>query len=181
MRIFNAFASTVKLVLSGYHQNGGLIMRDILETAFLLDLFSENHKLIKKWRFAGKDRWKEFSPAKVRKALDLRDGFTSKKRAEHYGMFSELAGHPSMNSVLMMRPERGGDAVVGPSMEKTSLEASLGEMGRLAILAGEILDRFFPTTWQEGVAVRVKFARIKSVWIARFYPKAKSSTTQRSP
>ena len=39
MRMFNAFGASVKLGLSGYGQNSALIMRDILETVFLLDLF----------------------------------------------------------------------------------------------------------------------------------------------
>ena len=39
MRVFNAFGSSLKLALSGYGQNSALIMRFILETVFLLDLF----------------------------------------------------------------------------------------------------------------------------------------------
>jgi hypothetical protein len=32
----------------------------------------------------------------------------------------------------MMRPQKDGDAVIGPFMEATSLEAVISEMGRLA-------------------------------------------------
>ena len=39
MRTFNAFGASLKLALSGYIQNSALIMRDVLETAFLLSLF----------------------------------------------------------------------------------------------------------------------------------------------
>jgi hypothetical protein len=35
MRMFNAFAASIKLIMSGYYQKGGMIMRDILETVFL--------------------------------------------------------------------------------------------------------------------------------------------------
>src|SRR5260370_33391528 len=40
MRTFNAFAASIKLALSGYHQNSALILRDVMETVFLLDLFA---------------------------------------------------------------------------------------------------------------------------------------------
>ena len=109
MRMFNAFGSSTKLGLSGYSQNSALIMRDILETVFLLDLFKDDKENIEKWRLADKkERMRNFRPVAVRKALDARDGFTEKKRAEAYELLSELAGHPTMSSVLMMRPSKDG-------------------------------------------------------------------------
>lgn len=173
MRTFNAFASSLKLALSGYSQNSALIMRDVLETVFLLDLFCGNRALIKGWLLADKkDRMKDFSPVKVRTALDTRDGFTSKKRAEIYDLFSELAGHPTMKSSWMMQPQKGGDAVIGPFIEATTLEAVLSEMGRLAIQVGDVLDKFHPTNWKKALPVRVEFAKAKQAWLTTFYPTA---------
>jgi len=138
-----------------------------METVFLLDLFAGDQSLIERWRFADKKvRRSEFSPVKVREALDTRDGFTSKKRFEMYELFSELAGHPNMKSSWMMRPQKDGDAVIGPFME--ALEAVISEMGRLAVQVGEQLDRFFPADW--GIPSRVAFARLKRDWLNRFYP-----------
>ena len=114
---------------------------------------------------------KNFSPVRVREALDARDGFDGKKRAALYQLFSELAGHPTMRSVDMMRPEKGGDAVIGPFMEATSLEAVLSEMGRRAVQVGETLDAFFPNTWRNGIGARIAFARVKQQWLDTFYPK----------
>jgi len=172
MRTFNAFAAVLKLTLSGYHQNSALILRDVLETTFLLDLFRGDRALIERWRFADKKaRMKDFSPVKVRESLDKRDGHTSKKRFELYEMFSELAGHPTMNSHLMMRPEKSGDAVIGPFMEFTTLQAGVSEMGRLAVQVGESLDAFFPPGW--GLPSRVVFGRLKLDWFSTFYPNAK--------
>jgi hypothetical protein len=171
MRTFNAFAASIKLTLSGYHQNSALILRDVMETVFLLDLFAGDRSLIERWRHADKKvRRNEFSPVKVREALDTRDGFTSKKRFEMYELFSELAGHPNMKSSWMMRPQKDGDAVIGPFMEATSLEAVISEMGRLAVQVGEQLDRFFPADW--GTPSRVAFAQLKRDWLNRFYPTA---------
>ena len=106
----------------------------------------------------------------MRKALDIRDGFDGKKRAAQYELFSELAAHPTMISVFMMRPQKDGDAVIGPFIEATSLEAALSEMGRLAIQAGESLNAFIPETWTNAVEARVAFARVKQRWLDTFYP-----------
>jgi hypothetical protein len=54
MRTFNAFAASIKLALSGYHQNSALILRDVMETVFLLDLFAGDPSLIERWRHADK-------------------------------------------------------------------------------------------------------------------------------
>ena len=175
MRIFNAFGASVKLVLSGYVQNGALVMRDILETVFLLNLFKGDLAAIKRWRLANTRKEKdEFRPVKVRDALDERDGFEGKKRAALYKLFSELAGHPNMKSVHMMRPQKDGDAVIGPFVEGTSLEAVLSEMGRLAVQAGEIQDAFFPDTWKDGIEARTTFAQAKQQWLNTFYPQTKT-------
>jgi hypothetical protein len=171
MRTFNAFGASMKLALSGYNQNSALILRDVMETVFLIDLFAGDRTLIERWRFADKKvRMKDFGPIRVREALDLRDGFAGKIRFEIYEMFSELAAHPNMKSVLMMRPMPGGDAVIGPFMEKTAMGAVVFEIGRLAIQVGEKLDLFFPADWSPGLASRLAFAKLKQRWMATFYP-----------
>ena len=169
MRVFNAFGASVKLALSGYGQNSALIMRDILETVFLLDLFRGDAAAISHWRHADeRERRKRFSPFLVRKALDARDGYQSKKRAEHYRLLSELAAHPTMKSVFMMRPQKEGDAVNGPFIEESSLEAVLSEMGRLGMQVGEVLDHFFPETWASGLPARKAFAIVHQLWLDTF-------------
>ncbi len=170
LRMFNAFGSSIKLALSGYNQNSALILRDVLETVFLLDYLASNRDMITRWRLADDaTRQREFRPIKVREALDKRDGFTSKKRHEMYKMFSDLAGHPTMNSVLMLRPEPGGDAVIGPFIEVTGLQAILDEMGRLAVQVGDHLDRFFPPTWSEALPARHRASELKRLWLKTFY------------
>ena len=179
MRTFNAFGASLKLALSGYHQNSALILRDVLETIFLLDMFAGDRSQIERWRFADrKARMKYFSPVKVRQQLDTRDGFTSKKRASLYELFSELAGHPNMNSTLMMRPQKDGDAVIGPFMESTTLFAGISEMGRLAVQFGEVLVLFVPTDWNAGLSCRLAFAQLKRDWVSTFYPTLQNKTPQ---
>jgi hypothetical protein len=67
MRTFNAFGASVKLALSGYSQNSALILRDVLETVFLIGYFAGDRTLIERWRFADKRaRLRDFGPLKVR-------------------------------------------------------------------------------------------------------------------
>lgn len=173
MRTFNAFGASLKLTLSGYHQNGALILRDVLETVFLLSHFAGDRDLIRRWRHADKKaRMKSFSPVKVRMALDARDGVTSNRRAEMYELFSELAGHPNMKSVWMMRPQKDGDAVIGPFMEALALEAVISEMGRLGVQVGDQIIAFLPAEWTPGLPSRAAFAEHKREWLSTFYPTA---------
>ena len=166
MRTFNAFGASLKLALSGYWQNSALVMRDILETVFLLDLFKGDRKNIERWRLAGeKERKKEFSPFRVRKALDHRDGLQDKKREERYKRFSILASHPTMSSVDMMRPQEDGYAVSGPFFAPRFLNAVLTEMGCLAVEVGDALDSFFPETWVNVLHVRATYARSRKQWL----------------
>lgn len=173
MRMFNAFGAAIKLALSGYIQNSALILHNVMETVFLVDLFRGEPARIAKWRFADTKRVKrDFSPVAVRKALDDRYGHTTRKREEQYKLFSELAGHPTMKSSWMMRPQKDGDAVIGPFIEKTSLEAVVSETGRLAVQAGQDISAFIPRDWEPGIEPRMSFAKAAQDWIDTFYPAA---------
>tara|TARA_R110000868_G_scaffold101801_1_gene280438 strand:+ start:750 stop:1481 length:732 start_codon:yes stop_codon:yes gene_type:complete len=171
IRIFNAFGASMKLALSGYFQNSAMILRDILETTFLLGMFQKDRCAIKRWREATSSKERdEFRPVNVRKFLDHHDGFTGGKRREIYKLFSELAAHPNMKSVHMLRPKIGGDAVGGPYMEFPTLQAVLSEMARLAVQIGEIISEFLPRGVRADTALEADlFARKKVGWINKFY------------
>ena len=169
MRTFNGFGSSLKLALSGYGQNSVLILRLILEHVFLLDLLSGNRSLIVRWRCADeKERIDQFKPLEVRKSLDSRDGFTKKERYQHYKLLSELAGHPTMQSVYMMRPRQDGAAQSMPFVEEGVLKPVLLEMARLAVMFGDILDRFFFDTWVDGHQTRADYKSARRRWLGAF-------------
>lgn len=63
-----------------------------------------------------KRRVSEFLTRQAPRRPSTRAKSSPAKRFETYKMFSELAGHPTMKSALMMRPQHG-DAVIGPFME----------------------------------------------------------------
>lgn len=169
LRAFNALASSIKLTLSGYYQNGSLLLRDVLETSFLLDYFSTHPCVIQDWRVADRGTiGRRFKPIDIRKALDERDGFTGLKRANQYQLLSDLAGHPSMLSFRMLCPQ-GMDAQLGPFVDSSVISAVFEEMGKLAVHLGEIIDRFLPAEWAPAMSARLEFARLKLDWIEAFY------------
>lgn len=67
IRLFNGAAAALKQLLSGYYQVTVSSVRDVLETANLVDYFTIDPSLVSKWRTADdKERWKQFKPAVVR-------------------------------------------------------------------------------------------------------------------
>ena len=99
--------------------------------------------------------------------------FKAKSVQKFMGCFGELAAHPTMQSVFMMRPQKDGDAVIGPFIEASSLEAVVSEIGRLAVQAGVVLDSFFPKTWDAAFLARNTFAQLREQWLDTFYRSAK--------
>lgn len=136
IRIFNGLASAWKLMASGYYQKAALIQRDLIETIYLVDYFRIHPDTVSAWRFADrKQLQREFGPSAVRKALDEHGGRGKSKRDENYYKFSNLAAHPTKLGFEMLRP-KGGDAIIGPFPDNTSLKALLEEHGSLAAQAG---------------------------------------------
>ena len=169
IRIFNSFASAFKVALGGYSQVSALILRDTLETVFLVDRFRRESAAIGRWRSG--HNWREFRPSSVRNFLDDADGFTTKKRAELYNLFSRLAGHPSAPGFAMLRPN-GQDAHLGPFIDVSVLDAVISEMGQLGMQAGELLDHFIVSNDPTALECRLHFLTVKKAWLDRFYPHA---------
>jgi hypothetical protein len=144
IRLFNSAASVWKLLLSGYYQTSMLQQRDLLETIFLLDYFRTNQSLIAEWRNSTDEiRYEEFRPSVVRKALDKRDGFTTRKRGDSYKMFCELGAHPTYLGFHMLTDKPGGDIHTGPFFDSKSLKAGIEELARHLALAGGVFINLF--------------------------------------
>ncbi len=171
-RMFNAFGASLNLLLSGYHQKSAMIMRDVMETMFLMDLFKTDRAAIERWRCANDNKSKkEFLPAKVRETLDARDGEETGKRGKAYKMLCELATHPTLGTQYMIRPERNSDMLTGPFMGDKILREGLEQLGVLAVQAGAILDAFLPEGYEvEGI--REGSALIRERWLETFSKQA---------
>jgi len=129
IRLFNAGGASIKLALSGYYQKAFHQVRDIIETSFLVDYLSTYPEKIDEWRRADKKaRISQFGPGVIRKALDLRDGYTSGERKKIYDLISELASHASYSGVSLTTTGPDNKAQVGPFFDEKKLRVWLQEM-----------------------------------------------------
>jgi hypothetical protein len=163
-RLFNASASGLKLLLAGYYQASALQQRDMLETIFLLDYFSTDAALITQWQTSPpKERWSKFRPSIVRQALDKRDGFNMGRRKAAYDLLTELAGHPTPQGVIMLKPQ-GLDAHIGPFFDETALLAVLSELAKHVGQAGANFMNFFPLKEITDYRVNLAFRKANGHW-----------------
>jgi hypothetical protein len=92
VRLLNSAAAALKLGASGFYQPAITMVRDVLELAFLMDLFRRDRKGFAEWiALSKRERKCRFSPVRVRTALDELDGFKEQKRASHYDRLSSYA------------------------------------------------------------------------------------------
>jgi hypothetical protein len=136
-RLFNSGASAMKLMMGGYYQSTVMVMRDILETTFLLDYFHSNRDQIAVWRACDeKTRNREFGAMKIRMALDDRDGYTERKREAAYNLLCKLGTHPTYTGFQMLQAKGSNKVNVGPFFEPASLDAVLSELAKTIMQAG---------------------------------------------
>src|SRR5450432_2651862 len=136
-RLFNSGASAMKLLMGGFYQTAVMVMRDILETTFLLDYFHSNSDKIAVWRACDeKKRNREFGAMKIRIALDDRDGFTERKREATYNLLCQLGTHPTYKGFQMLQAKGSDKVIVGPFFELASLDAVLSELAKTIMQAG---------------------------------------------
>ena len=174
MRLFNGCASSMQLTLSGHYQNAAMIMRDLLETVFLLGYFQQLPEKISVWRTADTDmRLKEFAPAKIRIALDEKDGFTEKKRKEAYDLLCELAVHPTYKGFQMLAP-KGHDHHCGPFFDPAALKALIEELAKLAIQAAQNQGIFFKSNTKDQYEMKLDFMEMSSDWMEAYLGRPKN-------
>ena len=129
IRLFNSIASSIALLLAGYYQNSALLIRDLIETGFLVDYFLSYPSKIQQWKNSNdKERKKNFGPAEIRKALDNRDKATQKKRAQIYEFMSEYAAHPTYKGFKLIA--RQGLGQLGPFFDPRRLKVLVEEFAK---------------------------------------------------
>lgn len=178
IRLFNGMSAALKMLLSGYYQVAALQIRDLIKTLFLLDLLQTDKALISQWRNADEDtRWKRFSPAKVRKALDTRDSLIGKRRGKLYALFSNLAGHPNPAGFALLRLADGSHHC-GPFFEASRLDATLSELAQAALQAGTNFGSFFHEPSTDVFSARVSFWEHLNLWFEHFYGRTLIAKTE---
>ena len=99
VRCFNSGAAALRLARLGYYNQCLSLIRDIIETALLLDLFGREPSAIAEWYTISPDeRQKKFGAIRVRLRLEKieeREGKTPLSRAETYKRFCTYGTHAS--------------------------------------------------------------------------------------
>lgn len=102
-RIFNFGIVGFRAVSSGYYQVGFSLMREFVETHFLLDYFRTNKNEIARWKNAPNKTLKsEFLPSQLYSKLDKRDQFTGEERKRQYQLFCEHAAHATYSGFKLL-------------------------------------------------------------------------------
>jgi hypothetical protein len=168
-RLFNSGASSMKLLMSGYYQSAVMVVRDILETTFLLDYFHSNRGQIAAWRACDeKKRNREFGAMKIRMALDDRDGFTERKREAAYNLLCQMATHPTYMGFQMLQARESNKVIVGPFFEPSSLEAVLSELAKTIQQAGA-QTRHAGKDTLEDYRMSLDYMTAQADWSDRFF------------
>ncbi len=170
IRLFNGGACALSLLLTGYYQNAASTVRDLLETGFLVDYFGTERGQIKIWRDASDEvRRRDFQPWQIRDALDKRDGFTEKKRAEAYKFLSNYAAHPTHAGFKLFSPK--WLSKIGPFFDETYLKALLEELTKRLASAADVYVRCFPSVKPSVHAARAHFLSRLGSWSQKYLPK----------
>ncbi len=139
VRCFNSGAASLRLLRGGYYQPSFAMIRDLVETTFLLDLFQRDKATIAEWRtLPAKKREDRFKPFAVRSRLDEMDGYKEARRAAAYKMLSTYAAHPSPEGFQIISPN--GMTQVGPFPDAGLLTAGLQELSKHLAYAAIVIS-----------------------------------------
>jgi hypothetical protein len=142
IRIFNLAAASIKLAYAGYYQSAFSAVRDLLETAFLLDYLVSNQTQIPIWKNGTKDQLKGmFGPNAVRNALDKRDGFKEGKRKEIYDLISHHATHATPSGFKLTVKNQLGE--IGPFYSENNFDAWAQELVKVMSSVGLVFGKMF--------------------------------------
>ncbi|WP_398482514.1 hypothetical protein [Tardiphaga sp.] len=169
-RMFNSAASTMRLLMTGYYQSAIMILRDILETAFLLDYFRSFPDRIPAWRqCTEEERRKKFSAVKIRTALDERDGAQGLRRAKDYNQLCELGTHPTYRGFGILTRQNSDLVNVGPFFNLPALNATLAETAKSIMQAAVHARVERENRTLDDFAFSIAFMRIQKAWGDRFF------------
>jgi hypothetical protein len=126
-RIVTNSLASLRLAILGYYDESLALTRNLGETANLLFLFAARPDLVEAWRLADDAaRWKNFSPAKVRRTLaemNLRPPVDKSR----YGLLCEVGVHlvPSVSPQMF---NEHGRSTLGARFQYQGLMCALNEL-----------------------------------------------------
>lgn len=164
IRLFNALAISLRLMLCGYYQISFAIQRDIIEMYFLLDYFLYYPKKIVEWKNAtNEERIKNYNPGKIRNILDKRDSLINKRREKKYKIFCEYAAHVSYAGNKLVAPKGLGE--IGPFFDEKYLKSCFAELienGFYAVLL--FMSHFKKVKNKNILKIKTEFLKQLAEW-----------------
>jgi hypothetical protein len=158
---------SIKLAMSGYYQAAFVHVRDILETAYLLDYMLSNREKITIWKTADKRRLQtEFGPSAIRKALDKRDGYKEGNRGKIYAALSEFAAHVTYRGFRLTTKDELGE--IGGFIDDKQLTAWVEEMAKHLGNCARIYARHFQAEKQELKTLKAHYEGVIKEWIVKY-------------
>lgn len=171
VRCFNAGAAAMRLTRCGYYQQAFGLVRDIIETTFLLDLFSRVPKEIRQWRtLPAKDREKRFAPFMVRKKLDDFDPNTKSLRGEIYKRFSTYASHPTPEGAAIISPDMM--TKIGPFPDELRLLSVLQELAKHLSYTGVVAGMHVRNDDPTAIGLKTAYLVPLNSWLKKYMPNA---------
>lgn len=142
IRVLNSIGAADELIIQGFFQPAGVMIRDIVECSYLLDLFSRAPEHLPKWVALGQEvGMKEYRPGQVRDLLNTIDGIDRETRHAPYTFYSRHGTHPNSEAVSLIAPE--GAVHIGPFVNETRLIGLTYDLTRFGVLAAMHLSRWF--------------------------------------
>jgi hypothetical protein len=170
VRCFNSGAAALQLARSGYYQPCIAIIRDIMETSLLLDLFSREPTVIGEWtRSTEKERDRKFSAYQVRlrlEVLDVRDSGRVLNRAQTYKRFCTYGTHPSPEGFSLISPNMMTQ--IGPFPDEGRLRAVIEEIALHLTFASIVIANFVDSEKAEVINLQVKFFTQTDIWANKY-------------
>lgn len=141
IRVLNSIGAADELILQGFFQPAGVMIRDIVECSYLLDLFSRAPEHLPRWMALGQEAGlRDYKPGQVRDLLNAIDGVDRAPRQVPYAFYSRYGTHPNSEAVGLIAPE--GAVHVGPFVDETRLIGLTYDLTRFGVLAAMHLSRW---------------------------------------
>lgn len=170
VRCFNSAASCLRLLRCGYYQPAFSMIRDLVETTFLLDLFKREGTKIAEWRsLPAQEREKRFKPVKVREHLDKLDGFSKAQRAAAYKLLSTYAAHPTPEGFTIISPE--SSTQVGPFPDEKRLTSGLQELAKHVTYSAVVISGHADNSSGEVLTTKAAFFAAFDLWQPKYMPR----------
>jgi len=167
IRLFNASASALALMLAGYYQNSATLLRDLLETGFLLHYFNIDSSKIHEWKCSDeKARRDKFSPVKIRQALDNHEDVKQTKRGHIYKLMCNYAAHPAYEGFMMVAPN--GLGKIGPFFEEKRVKCLVEEFAMHLPFFALVYMEHFDNAAPAFLKAKLSFMKDLKSWAEKY-------------